>query len=212
MPRLSKARKELLTTLMKDSIFEATTSVLSEHGVDGTTMNRVAEAADLAKSSLYDYFQNKGQLLAFVAERIMAPIAERIDEVAHADMPATEKLGEVIRAALVGVERHRELLVLLVQDKLHHGAEPAGLSIRARVAQTLSAIFRQGADEGTLRHEDPAQLSRLFLACLAEFCEIWITAEVPEAIDQCVEKLLRFFLQGIAADAGRGRRRTARSS
>jgi AcrR family transcriptional regulator len=211
MPRLSKARKELLTTLMKDSIFEATTSVLSEHGVDGTTMNRVAEAADLAKSSLYDYFQNKGELLAFVAERIMAPIAERIDEVACADRPATEKLGEVIRAALVGVEQHRGLLVLLVQDKLQHGSEAAGVSIRARVAQTLGAIFRQGGEEGTLRREDPAQLSRLFLACLAEFCEIWITAEAPEAIDQCVEKLLRFFLQGVSADAGRGRRRAARS-
>ena len=72
MPRLSKARKELLTTMMKDSIFEATTSVLSAHGIDGTTMNRVAEAADLAKSSLYDYFQNKDELLAFVANRIMA--------------------------------------------------------------------------------------------------------------------------------------------
>ena len=49
MPRLCKARKELLTTLMKESIFEAATAVLNEHGVNGTTMNRVAEAAELAK-------------------------------------------------------------------------------------------------------------------------------------------------------------------
>ena len=59
MPRLSKTGKEMLTAMMKESIFEAATAVLSEHGVDGTTMNRVAEAADLAKSSLYDYFPSK---------------------------------------------------------------------------------------------------------------------------------------------------------
>ena len=70
MPRLSKARKELLTTMMKESIFEAATSVLCEHGVDGTTMNRVAEAAELAKSSLYDYFPSKDELLEFVSDRL----------------------------------------------------------------------------------------------------------------------------------------------
>ena len=72
MPRLSEARKELLTTMMKESIFEAATSVLSEHGLDGTTMNRVAAAADLAKSSLYDYFPSKDELLEFVSDRLVA--------------------------------------------------------------------------------------------------------------------------------------------
>ena len=71
MPRLSKTRRELLNTMMKESIFEATTTVLREHGVEGTTMNRVADAASLSKSSLYDYFQNKDDLLAFVSDRIM---------------------------------------------------------------------------------------------------------------------------------------------
>lgn len=210
MPRLSKARKELLTTLMRDSIFEATASVLSAHGVDGTTMNRVAEAADLAKSSLYDYFQNKDELLAFVADRIMAPIAERIDEIAQADLPATEKLGGVIRAALKSVEQHRELLVPLVRDKFRHGSEAVGVSIRARVAQTVAAVFAQGMQAGQIRRDDPDQLSRLFLACLAEFCEMWIAADPPEEIDDCVERLRRLFLYGVSADVVRGNRRTTK--
>ena len=158
MPRLSKARKELLTTMMKDSIFEATSSVLCTHGVDGTTMNRVAEAADLAKSSLYDYFQSKDELLAFVANRIMAPTAQLIEEIAQADLPATEKLGEIVRAAFASVEQHRALLLLLLRDNLRHVAESSRRSIRSRVDQTVSAVFEQGMREGQIRRDDAAQL------------------------------------------------------
>ena len=56
MPKLSATRKELLTTMMKEAIFEAATSVLCAHGVSGMTMDRVAAAAGLAKGSLYNYF------------------------------------------------------------------------------------------------------------------------------------------------------------
>jgi AcrR family transcriptional regulator len=204
MPRLSKARKELLTTMMKDSIFEATSSVLCTHGVDGTTMNRVAEAADLAKSSLYDYFQSKDELLAFVANRIMAPTAQRIEEIAEADLPATEKLGEIVRAAFASVEQHRALLVLLLRDNLRHVAESSRQSIRSRVDRTVSAVFEQGMREGQIRHDDAAQLARLFLACLGEFCEMWIAADQPEEVEHCVERLMRVFLHGVSVQAARG--------
>ncbi len=211
MPRLSKARKAMLTAMMKDSIYEATRSVLSEHGIDGTTMNRVAEAADLAKSSLYGYFQNKEELRSFVAHRIMAPIADRIDEIAGAHLSATEKLGGVVRAALAGVAQHRELLVLLVQDKFRHGPDAVGQSVRDRVARTVTAVFEQGMQEGQIRRDDAAQLSRLFLACVAEFCEIWIGADPPAEIESCVEKVLRIFLHGVAEDVARkGVRRSGR--
>ncbi len=52
MSRCARREKELLNTMMKESIFEAATSVLCGTVVDGTTMNRVAAAAKLAKSSL----------------------------------------------------------------------------------------------------------------------------------------------------------------
>ncbi len=210
MPRLSKARKELLTTMMRDSIFEATTAVLSTHGVEGTTMNRVAEAADLAKSSLYGYFQNKDELLAFVANRIMAPIAERIEEIVRGDQPVTAKLRGIIRAALNGVEQHRELLVPLVRNEARHGSDAVSASVRARMAEMVSAVLVQGMREGQIRREDPARLSRLFLACVAEFCEIWIASDPPDDIEHCVEWLSRLFLNGVSGDKARGGRRATR--
>ena len=158
MPRLSKARRELLTTMMKDTIFEATSSVLCQHGVDGTTMNRVAEAANLAKSSLYDYFPEQRRV-AGVRGRphhgSRRPSSSRTLPIL--DLPATEKLREIVRKAFASVERHRALLLLLLRDDLRDVAESSKLSVRSRVVQTLSAVFEQGMAEGQFRREDTAR-------------------------------------------------------
>jgi len=211
MPRLSKARKELLTSMMKDSFFEATASVLNEHGVGGTTMNRVAEAAELAKSSLYGYFQNKEELLAFVAERIMAPTAQRIEEIAQAAGTAPDKLAGILHAALENVERYRALLVVLVRDQFRHRPEVPERSIKARVEQLVAAVFEQGIREGHFRQGDPFELSRLFIACLTEFCEIWIAADPPEHRDHCVERLMQVVLHGVSTGGSGTHHRAAGS-
>jgi UDP-2,3-diacylglucosamine pyrophosphatase LpxH len=82
------------------------------------------------------------------------------------------------------------------------------------VARTVTTVFEQGMREGQIQRDDPAQLSRLFLACVGEFCEIWIAADPPEEIEHCVEKLMRIFLHGVAVEAvhGRGRRNEKRLS
>ena len=74
MARLSERRRELLTSMMQDSIYEAVAAVLAEHGIRGMTMDRVAEQAEVAKGSLYNYFPNKQALLQFVHEKALAPV------------------------------------------------------------------------------------------------------------------------------------------
>lgn len=45
VPRLSEARKAIVTAAMRESICEVAALVLCEYGIGGTTMNRVAGAA-----------------------------------------------------------------------------------------------------------------------------------------------------------------------
>ena len=86
--RLSKARKEFVTAMMKDTIFEAAGSVLEEHGVNGITMDRVAATAGLAKGSLYNYFQDKDKLVRFLYAQLVEPFYQVIEEIADGDLPA----------------------------------------------------------------------------------------------------------------------------
>ncbi len=64
--------------MMRDAVYEGAVAVLTQYGLNGTTMDRVAEAAGMAKGSLYNRFRSKRDLLEFVHERAVAPMRETL--------------------------------------------------------------------------------------------------------------------------------------
>lgn len=187
MPRLSKTRKELLTTMMKESIFEATTAVLCEHGVEGTTMNRVAEAASVSKSSLYDYFENKDDLLAFVSDRIVGPFLKMLEDLVPARLPATQKLEGILRYALDDSTKHQAVIRLLAQSDQNQQLKRR---TRPRVLQAFTAIFEQGIQEGLFRPHNPAHTARMFAGCLSELFELQVSNATLAEVAEYVEVLI----------------------
>jgi AcrR family transcriptional regulator len=198
MPRLSEARKGLLTTMMKESIFEAATVVLSEHGLDGTTMNRVAAAADLAKSSLYDYFPSKDDLLDFVSERLVAPFMQAVEESLQSDLAAPQKLERIVRVALENSSKHKAVVRLLV----HSGQEyRVRQRVRPVVLKAFTAIFQRGIEEGSFHPHNPAHAGRMFLGALRELFELLASSASQEEANAYAEELIGAALHGLSIRA-----------
>jgi AcrR family transcriptional regulator len=116
VPKLSEKRKELLTAMMKEAIYDAAVAVLGKHGVGGMTMDRVAAAANLAKGSLYNYFDDKQDLLRFVYGKIIDPVSEAIAETAGEPLPAAQKLESILHTLFDHFRQHRRLLSLFLGD------------------------------------------------------------------------------------------------
>ena len=139
--RLSKARNEFVTAMMKDTIFEAADSVLQQHGVGGITMDRVATTAGLAKASLYNYFEDKDDLLRFVYARLVEPFFPAMEDIAYGDLPAPRKLEKMLGMALEHSEKHKGVIRLLAElgqetQRDQERYSPAFL-------QLLTSIFEQ---------------------------------------------------------------------
>ena len=200
MPRLSKTRKELLNTMMKESIFEATTAVLREHGVDGMTMNRVAEAASLSKSSLYDYFQGKEDLLTFVSDRIVGPFLKMLDELVPASLPAPQKLEAILRHALDDATKHKAIIRLLAQADHNQQVKQ---STRPRILEAITAIFEQGIKEGTFQPHNPAYTGRMFMGCLSELFELQAGSASDDAATEYVGVLIDAVRHGFSIHAAK---------
>ncbi len=203
MPRLSKTRKALLNTMMKESIFEATTAVLCEHGIEGTTMNRVAEAAALSKSSLYDYFHSKEDLLAFVSDRIVGPFLRMIEDLVQADLPAPQKLDTILRHALDDSVKHKAVIRLLAQAD--HSRQ-VKRSTRPRILEAVTAIYEQGIKEGSFRPHNPAYTSRMFIGCLTELFELQMSSDSDEAATEYVGILIGAVREGFSIHVAKERR------
>ncbi len=203
MPRLSAARKELLTAMMKEAIYDAAVAVLGEHGVEGMTMDRVAAAADMAKGSLYCYFPGKQDILRLVHANLVEPLIKTGEDMIQADLPATQKLETLARAVFDQLARHHGVFNLLMKDDAARAAiEPRRRTNRKIAVGQWAVIFRQGIDQGLFRPHDSDQLAEMFLGALGGLWDRSLATGEVQPSDAMIEPLLDVFLHGIAAPAG----------
>lgn len=208
MPRLTKARKELLTAMMKDAIFTAAVTVLNEHGPNGVTMDRVAKAANVARSSLYDYLRDRDELFRFVVSRITEPIQQAIAAIVQSDALAAEKLASIYRAVLTTIGKQQGLLILLTHAS-DVGDAIAAYKTSVRTSDTivglLAKIFEQGINEGRFRRTDPLALARMFIASGGALVDMQSDAGAlgdAKQIERQIEMQMSLFLHGLSTGAG----------
>lgn len=74
-----KTKDELLQEFRIQAIREAASRIVAEKGVEGATMDAIAEAAGIAKGTLYLYFKNREDLLEKTAEHALAGLVDEIE-------------------------------------------------------------------------------------------------------------------------------------
>jgi TetR/AcrR family fatty acid metabolism transcriptional regulator len=166
--------------------------------VNGTTMNRVAEAANLAKSSLYDYFESKDDLLRFFNARLVEPCFQAFEEIANADLPAPQKLERILRTCFDYSTKHKGLIKLLA------GADQSDRirkEVRPRFLRLLTTLFEQGMREGSFRPHNAVHTGRMFNGCLSELFELQAEDASSDDVNAYVAVLIDAVLHGFSIHA-----------
>ena len=109
----AEKRKAVWEETMKASIYNATVSVLTKHGVDGLRMDRVADAAEVATGTLYNYFKNKEELLLHVVMTIFEPFHRRLIEIRDGNLAPQKKLSHYFRSILRSFEENQNPIAIL---------------------------------------------------------------------------------------------------
>ncbi len=69
--RTQKDYIQLKDRLLKDNLFISIASAIQEKGLNNVTMEQIASNAGLSKSSLYNYFQNKDEMLTETVNKLV---------------------------------------------------------------------------------------------------------------------------------------------
>ncbi|MDY0169985.1 MAG: TetR/AcrR family transcriptional regulator [Thermoguttaceae bacterium] len=181
-------------TLMRDGIYDAAVTVLDRDGLDAMTMERVAEEAGVAKGSLYNYFQNKTDLLKFVHERTLEPLRQEAQEILDTEAAALEKLKAFIALCFRYMEERRGLLNFLFNEHAIHKFVRAP---RTEGGRYLATIIRQGIKEKTLRPVEPEFHGTLLFGAIRQVLEEQLANDKPWAVEDMTNGVVRFFLDGV---------------
>lgn len=204
-------REEVIKEYRVREILTAARKVIGRHGFEGTTIDRVAEEAKVAKGTIYLYFTNKDDLLhAAIIDGLRTMIAEikRPDA-----LPAepSQRLHALIRKMFsVGLE-NMDFIKAFLLDSNFVRIEPGnerGAAVRELylgMVDFIAGVIAEAIQGGVVRPVDPQfcafMLNEMAMATLARRL-FGFTSSPPEAD---AEPLIDLFLHGVAcAPAGNG--------
>ena len=95
-----ESRFPMLDNEKRTRILQAAQSLFIRYGVKRTSIDEVARAADIAKGTLYLYYESKEMLFAEVAKNICADILAEARRAASMPVPLAERLVGILDAEI----------------------------------------------------------------------------------------------------------------
>lgn len=174
-----------------ERLLQAASALFHERGVERTTVDDIAQAADVARQTLFNHFGYKEALAVELAARGIQATGARAHALLEAGVPALEVLQRAAEWVLEAALEEGEVTVVMARELMHHNLDRA---TRAERCVPLSAIFeailRQAREEGTIRSDLPLSLMATQLSSVLRL--IWLKARYMPADELRREMAISF--------------------
>jgi|HubBroStandDraft_1064217.scaffolds.fasta_scaffold59829_2 AcrR family transcriptional regulator len=203
---MASSREELIKEYRVNEILDAARRVIGRHGFEGTTIDRVAEEARIAKGTIYLYFpKGKVDLLHAAVFEGLREIMAETHKLDRPQDPPLERIRNFILGQFQIHRSHRDFLKAFFLDSHFVTFAPGderGEELRTMFSEHLNysaSILEAAMNSGTIRRMDPKfaafMLSEMMTACLRRRL-IGLT-DTP--VEDDAEALLELFLKGVQA-------------
>lgn len=205
MPATRRKLKESLEPTRTREIGEAAVRVVARRGLEGTTMQEIADEAGLAKGTLYLYFDGREDLVVKVAQSAFEELRGAVAAALSGDGPALGRLEASIRAHVTFFERRRDLLRLYLAVA-HPGPDPERSARRARSCSPLyleylgllTAFLASAQERGELAPFRPDRLALFVAEGLSGLVLRRLNEAEPPPVEEDVKLVVGALAGGIA--------------
>jgi len=160
-------RKEREKEIRRESIIDAAQKVFFEKGLFASTMDEIAETAELSKGTLYLYYRSKEDLYLTVMMRGLDILRQRMEEIVRRDEPAVRRMLDLTEMYTRFFDEHRNYFRMLhffntpqfhkqVSDDVMRSCDTNNRSLW----ELMIGVIRSGMDEGAVRTDlDPMEVA-----------------------------------------------------
>jgi TetR/AcrR family transcriptional regulator, cholesterol catabolism regulator len=182
----------------RHEIFHSCVALILKQGFAGTSVQEIADAAGVGKSTLYDYFPTKDHVLLFVFEEELDKLQEQAEGVAAQAIPVDEKLIKILEAQLEYLLNNKnfftELSIQVAQ--LGQAGQQRIMKKRYTYQDLLRGVLDQGVRTGIFRPVN----TRLATRALLSIMEVLVYTTRPTGTPrEMLVDALDMFMHGIKA-------------
>lgn len=186
MSVLSRREREKLAR--RKSILQAARELFYEHGYQASTIDMIAERAELSKGTIYTYFESKDELYVSAIIEAFLELEKRLIVTASQDQPVEEKLKALFLAFVDHCLAYKEQLWLgsFFYTDTARKTIPRNLldEINEYTWKCLDIIIQavqEGKDQGVIREDvNPTEVSIISWRAAVGLLEMAIVEEENE--------------------------------
>lgn len=178
-----------------DLLTDVAARVFTERGYDGTSMEHLARAAGITKSSFYHHIDSKEELLGRSLNRALDGIFGVLGEEGVRDGRAIDRLEYVIRHSVLVLAGELPHVTLLLRVRGNTAVERGALQRRREFDRRVAHLVERAREEGDLRQGADAGLTARLVFGMVNSITEWYRPErgltPAELADAVVDLALR---------------------
>lgn len=197
-PKAGRGRPARYT---KDGLLELVVKVFNERGYEATSMEDLAKASGLTKSTFYHYFSGKEELLQMAVDRALGALSTALDDtVEHGKPRPVEQLETAIRLTTEVLLAELPYVTLLLRVRGNTDVEKAALDRRREIDGRLAALVKAATGAGEIRGDiDPRLVSRLLFGMVNSITQWYRPASRTNSQISIVNAAVSLALEGLGA-------------
>ncbi|MBW9203485.1 TetR/AcrR family transcriptional regulator [Bacteroidales bacterium SW292] len=169
----------------REKLVDVARQLFAKMGVENTTMNDIAMASQKGRRTLYTYFKSKEEIYLAVVESELDILSDTMRRVVEKDVPADEKLMEMIYTHLDAVKevvyRNGTLRADFFRDTWR--VEKVRKRFDAKQVLLFREVLREGQKEGLFRIDDLEMTAEIMYYCVKGIEAPYIRGHVGANLD-----------------------------
>jgi TetR/AcrR family transcriptional regulator len=184
----------------KKQIIKAATKIFARKGFHQAKMDEIAEAAKVAKGTLYYNYASKSKLFAATVTVGMEEIMDKISRELESDLPFMEHLRLLISNTIRIYLKNKEVIRIYINE-LSSGIDAEAMAeikkVRRRFIRFVSDTLQTGQEMGYLKPLHNQISATVLVGVVDALCNNQLGPEENYDLDQIIETVIAILSTGM---------------
>jgi AcrR family transcriptional regulator len=191
-------RRERKKQETRHKIFSAAMSLFQERGFEATTIDMIAEHADVARGTVFLHFPSKDAILGHWGQELIEVIVERSGEWDRDEYSCEQKISALFRIAIDVNRENMPLVRIHVRSTLTNSDTAVHHRQQASLRNLLNDIIDSGQEQGRISSEVDAiiaanMLENIYLHAMYD----WVLADGEWPIEEILAQKVHYLFNGL---------------
>ncbi|GAB3834402.1 TetR family transcriptional regulator [Dactylosporangium cerinum] len=183
------------------SLVASALDLFEKRGFDRTSVQEIADQAQLTKGAFYHHFESKDDLLRHIQEEYLEAQLTAIQQIEAGSDDPKVRVAELIRFSLTSVAEYRAHVTIFYQERRYLTGELFAEVTRKRdlVEAAFAGMVQDGVTRGVFRADVDARIATFGLVGMCAWAYQWLNLSGPLSVDEVARQFSAMVLEGLYA-------------